>query len=593
VCPICGPLEDKAIRPSTRRRFLKQSVLATSAFALSCGRPRHADASIRIFPDEPIEVIQPEMHGHFLEHLGGVIYDGVWVGEDSKVPNINGIRKAFVDAMRAIEAPVIRWPGGCFAEQYDWRDAIGPRHERPLRTGFSSNWDPSTHNMVEPNAYGTHEFMQTCRLIGAEAYLAANMRSLPARDFYEWVEYCNAPFTPLPTSSGLPGGVDTLAALRAKNGSPEPFNVRYWGVGNESWGCGGDFTPQDYAAEFRRYVSWVPAYDGKPPLRIIACGAGGVDREWTKPFMHSIKKNLPFGLSTHYYVSGSQKFAQGSALDFSEADHYDLLARATHIETIVKDAWSDLDTGFINNLHYSVLKHPSMLLHSLGHGNGVRLIVDEWGAWYGRDTSLGEHIALSQQSTMRDALLTGITLDIFHRNAEKIAMANVALTINALHSLMLAQGDQFTVTPTYHVFKMYMAHKGGTSLRTEFDADTIRNPIAHPSQFTRAPGVAQVPAVKTLAGLSGSASIKGKTVTLSVVNPHLHQAMTTQIAIAGRTITGATGTMLTEPDIHAHNDFAHPDAVHTQPARTGSPAGGKLIHTFPPASVTALTLTLA
>jgi alpha-N-arabinofuranosidase len=309
--------------------------------------------------------------------------------------------------------------------------------------------------------------------------------------------------------------------------------------------------------------------------------------------MQNLRRAIPFGLSTHYYVPGGQKFAQGSALKFTEAEHYDLLARATYMETIVKNSWDDLNTGFFANIKATDLNHPKTLLHGIGHNNGVRLVVDEWGAWYDSDTALGPHVSLSCQSTMRDALLAAITLDIFHRNAEKIAMANVALTINALHSLMLASGDHFTVTPTFHVFKMYKAHKGGTSLRTEFDADSIKNTIAHASQFTRIPGVLQVPPVHKLAGLSGSASLKGKTLTLSVVNPHLHESMTTEIAVAGRSIVSASGTVLTEPDVHAHNDFAHPNAVTTQAARTGTPTGSTLIHTFPPASITALTLTLA
>ncbi len=560
--------------------------------ALSCRRPDHADASIRIFPDEPIGTIAPEVHGHFLEHFGGVIYDGVWVGEDSKIPNVNGIRKAFVDAMREIEAPLIRWPGGCFAEQYDWRDGIGPRAQRPQRSSYSAVFDPPTRDSEESNAYGLHEFMQTCKLIGAEPYLAADLRSLPVRDFYEWIEYCNAPATPMPTSPVHTEGVNTLAALRARNGSPEPFNVRYWGVGNESWGCGGNFTPEEYGTEFRRYTSWAPKYDGVPDLRFIACGGGGFDRRWTSPLMHSLRSHYPFATSMHYYVSGSQKFAQGSALTFNEAEYYDLLARSTAMEIIVKDAWHDLSNAYIGELKHEELHHPVQFLRGLGHRNGVRLAVDEWGAWYGDDTKLAPHFAFSHQSTMRDALLTAITLDIFHRHAEKVAMANVALTINALHSLMLAIGDQFTVTPTFHVFKMYKAHKGGASLRAEFDAGSIPNPIARPAQFTRRPDADLVPAVSKLPSLTGSASLKGKTLTLSVVNPHLHQPMTTEIAVVGRVIVSAAGTVLVEPDVHAHNDFAHPDAVTTQPARTGTPTSGRLVHTFPPASVTALTMTL-
>jgi len=558
---------------SSRRRFLRNSALATSALALtsrstlfSQSAATQVDANIRIFPSEPIAEIQPDIYGHFLEHLGGVIYDGVWVGESSKIANIRGIRKAFVDAMREIKAPVVRWPGGCFADSYDWRDGIGPRDKRPQRSAF---WDQE-----DSNAYGVHEFMDTCKLIGAEPYLAADIRSLPARDFYQFVEYCNAPSTPMELGPEQTPAINALAALRAKNGSPEPFNVRYWGVGNEVWGCGGNQTPEEYAGEWRRYTTWIPKFPGQQPLRLIACGANGSDAKWTAGVMKGIAAKPPFGFSTHYYTSGSKdKFAEGSALKFTDAEYYDLLARAAYMDNIITESWAAIGETI--------------------HNGSVKIVMDEWGAWYGKDTQLSPHYNLSQQSTMRDALLAGITLDTFQRHADKMAMANVAQTINCLHSLMLAEGDQFTLTPTFHIFKMYMGHMGGQSLRTEFAADAITNTIAQVTLVGGNSTAGAIDPAHTLAGLTGSASLKGKTLTLSVVNPHLTQAITSEIAIGGRTITGVTGTVLTEPDVHAHNDFAHPTAVTTQPARTGTPTGSTLIHTFPPASVTALTITLA
>jgi alpha-N-arabinofuranosidase len=558
----------------TRRSFLKASTLAASTLALRGPRilaqSTQADAHIEILPNEPIGTISPELYGHFIEHLGGVIYDGVWVGENSKIPNENGIRKAFIDTMRAIKAPLLRWPGGCFADSYDWRDGIGPAPKRPARTGF---W-----NQQDNNQYGLHEFMHTCRAIGCKPYLAADLRSLPARDFYQEIEYCNAPAGDVPSNSAAPAVPNTLAAQRAANGDVNPFNVDLWGVGNETWGCGGNLTPEEYAAEFRRYTAWTPSYD-KTPLRFVAVGPNGDDVDWTARLFKALYGNPEhrhlWGLSVHYYTSGSaSKFAAGDALQFNIDEYYDLLTRGSIMERVVNDHWGAM-TNTPGQPH-------------------VKLVVDEWGAWYGKGTELAPQYNLSQQSTMRDALLTGITLDIFQRHADKVAVANVAQTINCIHSLMLAQGDKFTVTPTFHVFKMYLPHSGAQAVRAEFTAASIPNPLANaPIPVGGNSYRGSLDAVKHLAGLSGSASVTGKQVTLTVVNPHHDQALTTEIAVNGATIASVTGTVLTNPDVHAHNDFDHPDAVKPTTATTAKPTTGRLLHTFPAASVTTLQLTLA
>jgi alpha-L-arabinofuranosidase len=561
---------------SSRRSFLKSSTLAASALALrgsSLIAQAHTDARIDIMPAETIGTISPEIYGHFIEHLGGVIYDGVWVGEGSKIPNERGIRKAFIDTMREIQAPLLRWPGGCFADSYDWRDGIGPK--RPPRAAF---W-----GQQEPNQYGLHEFMHTCRAIGCKPYLAADLRSLPARDFYQEIEYCNAPAGDIPSHSAAPAAPNALAAQRAANGDKEPFNVDLWGVGNESWGCGGNQTPEQYAGEFRRYAAWTPSYS-KEPLRFVAVGPNGDDVDWTTRLFKALHANPEsarvWGLSIHYYTSGSPtKFAAGDALAYNNYEYYDLLTRGSIMERVVTDHW-----------HAMAAASPA--------GHSPKLVVDEWGAWYGKGTELTPDYNLSQQSTMRDALLTGITLDIFQRHADKVAIANVAQTINCIHSLMLAQGDKFTVTPAFHVFKMYLPHRGAQAVRAEFTASTIENPIANASIPVGGNSYAgSLEASKTLAGLSGSASIAttgdGKVLTLTVVNPHLDQPMTTEIAVRGASVASATGTVLAERDVHAHNDFAHPDAVKPAAATVQTPTAGRLLHTFPPASVTTLQLTLA
>lgn len=557
---------------SSRRAFLKASSLAAAAAALrgssSFAQATLADARIEVLPAEPIGTIAPELYSHFIEHLGGVIYDGVWVGEDSRIPNVNGIRKDFIDTMRAMQAPVLRWPGGCFADSYDWRDGIGPRGKRPARTAFWSQQDT--------NAYGLHEFMHTCRAIGCEPYLAANIRSLPARDFYQFMEYCNAPAGSVPSNSAAPAVPNTLAAERAANGDSAPFNVDYWGVGNETWGCGGNQTPEEYASQFRRFTAWTPTYNNRHP-RFVAVGPNGDDADWTRRLFASLHSNPEhprlWGLSVHYYTSGrADTFAEGDALRFNDAEYYDMLARAGFMERIITDHWA-----------------------AMGDSNHrVKLVVDEWGAWYGKGTELGPGYNLSQQSTMRDALLSAITLDTFHRHADKVGMANVAQSINCLHSLMLAQEDKFTVTPTYHVFRMYLPHRTAQAVRAEFSAGTIDNPLAVAT--TPVGGASAVGSIRqkaTLAGLSGSASMQGKTLTLTVVNPHLTQPRTTEIAVRGASIASAKGTLLAESDVHAHNDFAHPDAVKPRVVSIKQPTSGRLTHTFPPASITVLEIALA
>ena len=544
----------------TRRRFLAAASLTAAGASLSGAKLfsqklSEVDAHIEVIPGDPIGTIAPEIYSHFIEQLGGVVYDGVWVGEGSKIRNERGVRKAFLDVMREIKAPVLRWPGGCFADSYDWRDGIGAK--RPQRTAFWTQEDS--------NHFGTHEFMFTCKAIGCEPYLAGNVRSMEARDYYQWMEYCNAP-------AGI--GND-LAAQREKNGSREPFNVKYWGVGNESWGCGGDMTPEEYAHSYRQYSAWLPRYEGKT-VNLVAVGPNGYDLDWTRKLFDNLNGHLPWGLSTHYYVSGdAKKFAAGDALVFNDNEYYDLLARSTSMERILRDHWLEMQG-----------RDPS---------HHVKFVVDEWGAWYGPGSKIGPHYNLSQIPTVRDALLTGLTLDIFHRHADKVAMACVAQTINCIHSLMLAREDQFITTPVYNIFKMYMPHMGAQALRAEFSAPSLPNPLAQMTPVGGNSPVGTIPPEKTLDGLSGSASVKGKELTISVVNANLTEALTTEIRVRGMTVASGRGTQVAENDVHAHNSFENPSVVKTKPVTVDATrrGGNGIVHTFPPASVTVLSLTLA
>lgn len=547
-----------------RRKFLKNSAITGAAFAFSGvkGWAKSADAHIDILIDEPKGEISPNIYGQFAEHIGGVIYDGVWVGEKSKIPNRYGIRSELIDRMKQIHVPIIRWPGGCFADSYDWKDGIGPASKRPRRTNF---WE-GDHDAIrlhekgpqifEPNEFGTDEFMRFCSLTQAQPYLAANLRSLPALDLDRWVEYCNSP-----------AGSTTLADVRASGGFPEPFNVRYWGIGNESWGCGGNFTPDEYASEFRRYTTWIPDYG--LDLQLIGSGPNDNDIDWTHRFFEQLYSDHAYhnrsftGWSVHHYASDlsrgriSKGDRKGDALQFDSVDWYELLRQCDLTEQIIQDQWTAM--GQYDTEHH------------------VKLVVDEYGPWYREGTELDPTHIFGQQITMRDALATALTLDIFNRHSDKVSIATCAQLINNLNALFLAHEDRFFATPNFHVFAMYAAHQGGEVLRTVFSAPDVRYMRdGKPAQFW---------------GLNGSASRKGSVVTLTIVNPDLSKVTETQIALGAARIIRAEGTVLAANDMHAHNTFDQPNAVTTATLAVAV-NGEQLSVTLPPASVTKLTLTL-
>ncbi|MGC2170464.1 MAG: alpha-L-arabinofuranosidase C-terminal domain-containing protein, partial [Candidatus Sulfotelmatobacter sp.] len=437
-----------------RREFMRGSALGTAALLLARSA-RLASAVASSAPDTRIEVsleeisgtISPNIYGHFIEHIGGVIYDGVWVGENSRVQNIGGIRKALVEEMRKIKAPVVRYPGGCFADSYDWRDGVGPADKRPRRTNFwieaDSSSAPANHR-YESNRFGTDEFMSFCKLIGCQPYLAANVRSLSAEVFYRWVEYCNSP-----------AGSTTLADARAASGSAEPYNVRYWGVGNEAWGCGGNFTAQEYATEFRRYTAWLPQYGF--PLSLIASGPDSEDWQWTRGFFEQIARkdkdlfSSIFGWALHYYSWNLSRgrtedwdAGKGDALHFDVQDWYEVLHEGYRLDSLIEGHWQIM--GEFDSAHR------------------VKLVVDEWGPWYRPGSQLTPDDFLEQTPTLRDAVFSAMTLDIFNRHPEKVALASPAQLINCLNSLYLAHEDKFCVTPVGHVFAMYSAHQAGQAV---------------------------------------------------------------------------------------------------------------------------------
>ena len=553
-----------------RREFLRNAMMVSAgvvaaragAFAQT---PSATDSRIEIILAEEIATINPDIYGHFAEHLGGVVYDGIWVGEKSRVPNIGGIRTALVDALKRIKPPVIRWPGGCFADSYDWRDGTGPRGRRPRRTNFwadAPEWPKNAPNgpwKYDTNHFGTNEFLRFCQLTGAQGYLAANLRGMTAQNFFEWIEYCNSP-----------AGTTTLAELRANSETPsrESFKVQFWGVGNESWGCGGNFTPEEYSAEFRRFTAAAPRYGVN--LKYIASGANGEDLNWTRGFfartaekgsglfnqiygwgLHHYAWNLSLGKTTNWFAG------KRDAVKFDEPEYYELLREGDRMEELIERHWTVM--GEYDRQHR------------------VKLAVDEWGAWYSPGSEVHPTHLLGQQSTMRDALLAALTLDIFQRHADKVAMGNVAQLINCLHALFLAYEDKFLLTPTFHVFEMFTPHMGAKAVRTVFSAPQV--------QYNRNNQQAH------FWGLGGSASINDKMLTVTVTNPHLEEPREAEIVVRGARINSARARVLSTSEPNAHNTFDNPRAVEPRD-ETATVNAGTMLFRFPPASVTRLQLAL-
>ena len=493
-----------------RRTFL----LSTLAAAQS----RPADAEIDISPQEAGAEINKHLYGHFIEHLGGVIYDGIWVGEDSKIPNAGGIRQQFVDDMKRIGAPNLRWPGGCFADGYHWRDGIGPRAKRPRTYNYWQASLPPGLDHTESNQFGIHEFMRLCRLIGAEPYLAANVGSGTPREFHDWVLYCNAP-----------AGTASLAAERAANGDAAPFSVSWWGVGNESWGCGGDMTPAEYATLYRKFVTQFPAYPPQP--RLVATGPRGhsadMDTGWTAGFFEAMQghRSRVDGFSLHFYTDFRN--GKGRVSTFDAAGWYDVIREGLRTEQVIEKHWA--------------------MMGKFDAARRTKLVIDEWGVWYSTGEEISPAYILSQPLTLRDALHTAVTLDVFNRHADKVAMANVAQTVNCIHSLFLAQGEKYVRTPAYSVFEMYRPHMGARSAPLRIRADELAVPSGK--------GSAKMPR------LSGSASLRENRLTVTLTNPSLETGITARIRLTAGSIAEGRGQVLTHADMRAHNTFDRPNEV--------------------------------
>jgi alpha-L-arabinofuranosidase len=467
--------------------------------------------------DLPGPVISRHLYGHFAEHLGRCIYGGFWVGEDSPIPNECGLRRDVVDALRALRIPNLRWPGGCFADEYHWRDGIGPRAERP--TMVNTHWG----GVVEDNSFGTHEFMALCELLGAEPYVSGNVGSGTVREMSEWVEYLTG------------AGDSPMVRLRRENGRDEPWRVPFWGLGNEAWGCGGNMRAEHYADLARRFGTFCRDHGGNRLYR-IAAGAADDDYAWTETLMKSIgclgckraPKSYFQGLSFHYYTIPGTWEDKGSATDFTHQDHYRTMLAARRVDELIAG--------------------HARVMDCYDPGKEVGLVLDEWGTWWNVEPGTNPGF-LHQQNTLRDALVASVHFDAFHRHADRLVMANIAQTVNVLQAMLLTGGEHLVRTPTYHVFEMNRGHHDATALAVHVvERDTDRQV---------GDGV--------LDTLSLSASVKDGAVLLSLSNLDAERDLAVDIDLRGGGVGPVSARLLTADSVAHHNTAAEPDAVAPRP----------------------------
>lgn len=483
--------------------------------------------------DQGTVTISKYIYGQFAEDLGHGLYGGVWVGPDSDIPNIDGIRKDVVDALRKLHVPDVRWPGGCFADEYHWKDGIGPEKDRPKRV---NQWG----NVTDDNAFGTQEFLEFCTLIGAQPYIAGNVGSGTVREMKQWIEYLTYP------------GDSRLSELRKKNGHPAPWHIRFWGVGNESWGCGGNMTPEYYANQFKRYTTYLHNYDGNH-LFEIASGPNEGDYNWTRVLMKDVGRRMD-GLSLHYYtIAGPDWGHKGPSTDFSEKLYFDALKKAERMNTLIT-------------------RH-SAIMDEYDPGKKVALVVDEWGIW--TDPLPGTNPAfLHQQNSMRDALVASTTLDIFNKHADRVRMANIAQMVNVLQSMILTKGKQMILTPTYYVFDLYKVHQGATYLPLHL----------HAGYYSY--GNDKIPAISATASRDSTGAIH---LTMSNVDPDNSQNVLVDMrGVAIHSVQNAR--ILTAKSYTSVNTFEQPDNVIPEPFKGVGLRNGKIIITMPPHSIVSLLL---
>ncbi|WP_460623695.1 alpha-N-arabinofuranosidase [Hymenobacter tenuis] len=485
---------------------------------------------------KPNVVISKHIYGHFAEHLGRCIYDGFWVDEKLNVPKQGRIRMDIVEALRQIKVPNLRWPGGCFADTYHWRDGIGPTAQRPSMLNMW--WG----NNLEDNSFGTHEFLELCQLLGTEPYLAANVGSGTVQEMAGWMEYLNS-------NDNTP-----LVQERRKNGHPEPYKVSWWGIGNESWGCGGNMTAQYYTDVYKRYATFAHNYPASPPLKKIVSGANGDDANWTEVCMKNIPTHQMWGLTLHYYTlpTGSWSGSKGAATGFNEQQYFNTLRNCLKMEDIVT-------------------RH-SAIMDKYDKEKKVALLVDEWGVW--TDVEPGTNPGfLFQQNSLRDALVAGTTLNIFNNHCERVRGANLAQAVNVLQALILTDKEKMLLTPTYHVFDLYKVHQ---------DAQWLPLQFASPDYVM---GNEKIPA------LNASASrTENGTVHISLVNLDTKKTQKLETALPGVNWKTVSGRILTSASVSDYNSFDQPNKVKLAGFKGAKKRGDKLAVELPPQSVVVLEL---
>jgi alpha-N-arabinofuranosidase len=513
-------------------KWIRFPVIAAGmcAAAMACATQQ---VDVEIEAARPGPVINRNVYGQFVEHLGTGVYGGLWVGPESPIPNTRGWRDDAVGALKALHVPVVRWPGGCFADDYAWRDGIGPRDQRPAK--INANWG----GVKETNAVGTHEFFDLVDQLGTAAYVNGNVGTGSAREIAEWTEYMTA------------DGQSSLARLRARNGHPAPFKVAFFGLGNESWGCGGNMTARHYTDLYNHDATFVRTTPDAMPALIAAGGLDG-DVAWTDYLSRHIRATAS-AISLHYYtVPGRGGKTKGAATGFGEDQWISALKDALHMDDLIAANVARLD--------------------ETDPGKKYTIAVDEWGTWYDPTPGTNPRF-LQQQNSLRDALVAALHFHIFHAHAARVSMANIAQMVNVLQAMILTDGDRMVLTPTYHVFRMYVPFQDATSLPVK---------VAGDPQYRF--GATAIPAVSVSAARGKDGKLH-----LGLVNADPHDAVDVAVQVAGAQAVAAQGSVLTASTMDAHNTFAAPDAVLPAPLRA-SADHGKLVVRLPAKSVAVLAI---
>jgi alpha-N-arabinofuranosidase len=480
-------------------------------------------------------VISKDIYGHFSEHLGTCIYGGIWVGTNSSIPNTYGIRNDVLFALREMKIPNLRWPGGCFADTYHWKDGIGPQEKRA--SIINTHWG----GVTEDNSFGTHEFMKLTELLGCDAYINGNVGSGTVQEMAEWIEY-------LTSDAESP-----MTKLRKENGREEPWKVKYWAIGNENWGCGGNMTPDFYADVMRRFSTYLKDYSGNRLYR-VACGASDFDYNWTETIMKESKNLRTFqGISLHYYSVPGGWATKSSATNFTENDWF--------------------ETFRLNYQMDAIIRGHKAIMDRYDPGNTKGLVVDEWGNWFQVEPGTNPGF-LYQQNTLRDAITAAIHLNIFNRHADRVKIANLAQAVNVLQAVILTKDDKMVLTPTYHVFRMFRVHQDARLLNTDLRCEDY------------VVGDRKIPAVSA----SASVDKEGK-IHVSLANLNPNKEIVVNCPVVGETFKNVTGEVLTAGEMNAHNTFDNPENVKPASFKGFKLKDGLLTVAMPPKSVIMLELT--